>query len=232
MLMAVMTRPAMASPRTNLLAPSMAPKNSISFSRADRRVLGLLVVDDAGGQIGVDRHLLAGQGVQGEAGGHLGDAARALGDDREVDHQQDEEDDRADDQAAADGELAEGLDDVAGRGGAAAAGQQDQTGGGHVEAQPEQGGDQQQRGEDREVERLAAPTAPPAGSAPRSPMLSASSTSSSSGGSGSTRMPMTPSTATVSRRLGADPAACGASRRPRSRQPRGRRRTAPRPSAR
>jgi hypothetical protein len=57
---------------------------------------------------------LPGRGVEGEAGGHLGDAARALGDDREVDHEEDEEDDDADDQVAADGELAEGLDDVAG----------------------------------------------------------------------------------------------------------------------
>ena len=37
MLIAVITRPATASPRTNLLAPSMAPKNSISCSSAARR---------------------------------------------------------------------------------------------------------------------------------------------------------------------------------------------------
>ena len=36
-LMAVMTRPATASPRTNLLAPSMAPKNSVSRSSVSRR---------------------------------------------------------------------------------------------------------------------------------------------------------------------------------------------------
>ncbi len=34
-----MIRPATASPRTNLLAPSMAPKNSISRSSAERRAL-------------------------------------------------------------------------------------------------------------------------------------------------------------------------------------------------
>ncbi len=38
MLITVITRPATASPRTNLLAPSMAPKNSISRSSALRRL--------------------------------------------------------------------------------------------------------------------------------------------------------------------------------------------------
>ena len=46
--------------------------------------LGFLLVDQAGGQIGVDRHLLAGHGVQGEARRDFGDAARTLGDDDEV----------------------------------------------------------------------------------------------------------------------------------------------------
>jgi hypothetical protein len=45
-------------------------------------------VDQAGGEIGVDRHLLAGHGVEVEARRDFGDAARALGDDDEVhDHQ-------------------------------------------------------------------------------------------------------------------------------------------------
>ena len=36
-----------------------------------------LLVDQAGGEIGVDRHLLAGHGVQVEARGDFGDAARS-----------------------------------------------------------------------------------------------------------------------------------------------------------
>ncbi len=56
--------------------------------------LRLLVVDQAGGEVGVDRHLLAGDGVEGEARADLGDAGRALGDDEEVDRDQDHEDDR------------------------------------------------------------------------------------------------------------------------------------------
>ena len=37
--------------------------------------LGLVLVDQARRQVGVDGHLLAGHGVQGEAGGDFGDAA-------------------------------------------------------------------------------------------------------------------------------------------------------------
>ncbi len=47
--------------------------------------LGLVFVDDAGVQIGVDRHLAARHAVQGEAGGHFADARGALGDDDELD---------------------------------------------------------------------------------------------------------------------------------------------------
>ena len=63
--------------------------------------LRLLVVDHAGRKVGVDRHLLAGDGVEGEARADLGDARRALGDDDEVDDDQDHEDDQADDEIAA-----------------------------------------------------------------------------------------------------------------------------------
>ena len=46
---------------------------------------GLLLVDQAGVEIGVDRHLLAGHRVQREARRDFGDAAGALRDDDEVD---------------------------------------------------------------------------------------------------------------------------------------------------
>ena len=42
-----------------------------------------LLVDQARRQIGVDRHLLAGDRVEREAGADFGDARRALGDDKE-----------------------------------------------------------------------------------------------------------------------------------------------------
>jgi hypothetical protein len=51
-----------------------------------------VVVDDAGRQVGVDGHLLARQGVQGEARGDFSDTARTARDDGEVHHQENEED--------------------------------------------------------------------------------------------------------------------------------------------
>ena len=70
----------------------------------------LSVVDEAGVEVGVDGHLLAGHGVQREAGADLGHTLGALGDDDELDDDQDEEDDQADDDRAADDEVAEGFD--------------------------------------------------------------------------------------------------------------------------
>ena len=49
----------------------------------------LVLVDQAGVQVGVDRHLLARHRIQGEARADFGDAARALGDHHEVDDGQD-----------------------------------------------------------------------------------------------------------------------------------------------
>ena len=65
----------------------------------------LIVGDQAGVQVGVDRHLLAGHRVEREARADLGDASGAVGDDDELDHDQDQEDDEADDDVAADDEL-------------------------------------------------------------------------------------------------------------------------------
>ena len=89
MLMAVMIRPAMASPRTNFEAPSMAPKKALSSSSSRRRRWRLLVVDQAARQVGVDRHLLARNGVERETRANLGDTRRALGDDDEIDRDED-----------------------------------------------------------------------------------------------------------------------------------------------
>ena len=66
-----------------------------------------LLVDQPRRKIGVDRHLLAGDGVEREARADFGDAGRALGDDQEVDRHQDEEDDDADDEVAAHHQLRE-----------------------------------------------------------------------------------------------------------------------------
>lgn len=76
-----------------------------------RRAGGFLLVNESGVEVGLDGHLLAGHGVKGEAGRHFGDTGRACGDDNLIKDEQDHEDDRADDIAAADHELREGLDD-------------------------------------------------------------------------------------------------------------------------
>ena len=100
-------------------------------------------------EVGVDRHLLTGHGVEGEPRTHLGHALGTLGDDDELDDDEDEEDDGADDERAADGHVAECLDDVSGESVA-----EHEPGRGNVEAEPEQRGHEQQRREHREVERL------------------------------------------------------------------------------
>jgi hypothetical protein len=114
--------------------------------------LRALLVDQSRVEVRVDRHLLAGHGVEGEAGRDLGDAARALGDDDEVHDHQDREDDDSDDEIAAHHELAEGLDHVAGRVRAVVPVGEDETRRGEVEREPEHGRDQQHGREDREFE--------------------------------------------------------------------------------
>ena len=154
-LMAVMMRPATASPRTNFEAPSMAPKKSAFFLQFFAAVLGFGFIDQAGGQVGVDRHLLAGHGIQGEARGHFGDARRTFGDDHEVHQGQNREDDDADDEAVAHDEAAERLNDVAGGGGAFVAVGQDQAGRGEVEGEAKERRDQKHHGEGVELHSLA-----------------------------------------------------------------------------
>ena len=75
---------------------------------------GLGFVDHAGVQVGIDRHLLAGHGIQGEPGRHFADSAAALGDHDELDHEDDHEDDDADGERPRRHEAAERVDDLAG----------------------------------------------------------------------------------------------------------------------
>ena len=77
--------------------------------------VGLVLVDQPGVQVGVDRHLPAGQAVEHEPRGDLADPRRPLGDHDELDHHQDREQDRPDDHLVARDELAERPDHAAGR---------------------------------------------------------------------------------------------------------------------
>ncbi len=77
--------------------------------------VGLVLVDQAGVEVGVDRHLAAGQAVEHEPGGDLADPRGPPGDHDELDHDEDREQDRADDHLVARDELAERPDHAAGR---------------------------------------------------------------------------------------------------------------------
>ena len=109
----------------------------------------LLIGDETGIEVGVDRHLLAGHGVEGEARAHLGDAPSAVGDHHELNHDEDQEDHEAHDHVSADDELSEGLHDASG-----VARRQDQPGDRHVDRESEHRGQQQQAREGGEVQGL------------------------------------------------------------------------------
>jgi hypothetical protein len=116
-------------------------------------LLGFFRTDQAGVEVGVDGHLLAGQGVQGEARADLGDPFATFGDHDEVDDHQDHEHHHPDDEVTADYHLAERLDHLARGTGAGVAFEQHHAGGGDVQAQAQQGGDQDHRREQGEVKR-------------------------------------------------------------------------------
>lgn len=99
----------------------------------------------ARGKIGIDRHLLARQGIQRKPGGNFRNAARALGHDHQIDDHQDHENEQADNEIAADQERAERFDHMARRSPAFVAIDQHDAGGGNVQRQPQQRGKQQNR---------------------------------------------------------------------------------------
>ena len=85
-----------------------------------------LLVDQTGGEVGVDRHLFAGDRIESESSAHFGDTRGALGDDEKVDRHEDEKDDDADDEIAAHHDLCKSGDDISGRRGSLGAMRQDQ----------------------------------------------------------------------------------------------------------
>ena len=101
---------------------------------------GLRLGDDAGIQVGVDRHLPAGHGIQGEARADLRDAPGTLGDHDEIDDHQHDEHHHADGVIASHHERAEGRDHMAGGIRAGVPVDQHDAGGGDVEPQPQQRG--------------------------------------------------------------------------------------------
>ena len=113
----------------------------------------LVFVDQSGVQVGVDGHLFAGHGVQGEARRDLGGAHRAVADHQKLNGDQGDEQHEADHVVAAHHKLPEGGDHVAGGGGAFIAVQQNAARAGQVQRQPEESEQQQQAGKDGELHR-------------------------------------------------------------------------------
>ena len=147
------SRPAMASPRTNLEAPSIAPKkpdSSSSVFRRRRASFSSIRPAERSASIAI---CLPGIEFEVKACGHLGDAAGALGDDDEIHDHQDGENDDADDEVAAHDELAERLDDVAGGVGPSCPRDRISRVEARLSAEPQHGGDQQHGRERGEFER-------------------------------------------------------------------------------
>ncbi len=101
-----------------------------------------------GSHIGVDAHLLAGHGVQGESRRDLGDPLRSLGDDHELNDGDNEKNHAPHHVVARHHEVAEGVDDLAGIGL-----DEDQARGGDIEGEAKEGGDEQQGRKDGKVHR-------------------------------------------------------------------------------
>ncbi len=114
-LMTTMMMLAIASPLTNLAGTIHRAVEIGLGCDALPLLLRLGLVDEPGTEIGIDGHLLARHGVQGEPGRHLGDTGGAVGDDDELDDDQDQEHDKADDHRTPDDEVAECIDDLARR---------------------------------------------------------------------------------------------------------------------
>ncbi len=115
--------------------------------------LGLVLVDQAGVEVSVDRHLLAGHRIEGKPRAHLGNPPGALGYYHEVDDHQDREHHDTDHVVTADHHLTEGLDHLTGGSVTVLTVEHDHTGGRDVERQSQQGRHQQNGREYGEIQR-------------------------------------------------------------------------------
>ncbi len=113
----------------------------------------LFLGEQAGVEVGVDRHLLAWHRIQGEPRGDFRHAGGTLGDHHEIDHHDDRKHHQTHREVAANDELAERLDDLAGGARAVVSMQQHDAGGGDVQRQSQQGGHQHHGGERGEFQR-------------------------------------------------------------------------------
>ena len=91
-----------------------AVKTSFRFQFLAPRT-GLRFINQPGGQIRINRHLLARHGIQAEARGNFSNSPAALGNDNKIDNQQDEENNQPDGNITAHQEAAKGRNHMAGR---------------------------------------------------------------------------------------------------------------------
>ncbi len=119
--------------------------------------LRFLFIDDAGGQIRIDRHLLAGNGIQCEARADFGDTGGTLGDNDEVDGDQDQKDDQTDHEVAGHDEAGEARNHAARRRRPLVAVRKDDTRRRNVQRQANHGRDQQHGWKRREIQRTLDP---------------------------------------------------------------------------
>ncbi|MNH06764.1 hypothetical protein D3C79_661430 [compost metagenome] len=115
-------------------------------------MLGLGLVDQAGVEVGVDGHLLAGHGVEGETRAHFRDTPGALGHHHEVDDHEDGEHHGTDHIVTADHHLTEGLDHFTGGSMAILPMEHDHPRRGDVQRQTQQGCHQQDGWKRSEIE--------------------------------------------------------------------------------
>ena len=115
--------------------------------------LGLFIAQNAGIQVGVDRHLLAGHGIKSEARRHFRYAAGTAGHDHQIDDDQNDKHKDTDGVIAGNDEFAKRLDHLSGRIRTGMALAEDNAGRGHIQPQSQYCCDQQQAGEGREIQR-------------------------------------------------------------------------------
>ena len=101
------------------------------------------LVDHTGVQIGVDRHLFARHGIQGETGVHFRHTAGTFGHHNKVNDHQNRKNDETHDIVTCDHKLAKGRYHLAGSFVAGMAIDQNHAGRGHVQGQAQHGGKQQ-----------------------------------------------------------------------------------------
>ncbi|MNM74661.1 hypothetical protein D3C81_864250 [compost metagenome] len=115
--------------------------------------LGLVLVDQAGVEVGVDGHLFAGHCIEGETRAHLRNPPGTLGHHDEVDDHQNRENHYTHYVVTADHHLTEGLDHLTGSGVAVLTVEHHHPRGSDVQRQPQQRRHQQNGRKHREIQR-------------------------------------------------------------------------------